>query len=281
MSRTIVAAKCAGHDSRSAWREWLMQLFKRSHLRAILSFAFFLGFVLQSTARAESVRWYSNFDEASTAARESNKPMMMDFWAGWCAACKVMENDVYRDDTFVNAAPQFLTVRIDFDKTQALARKYNVVELPTLIFTDSYGTELFRYRGFIDARALAELMRSLPADVSEFNRLDRILAQDKNNFDALANMGKDLRAAGLYLASNDYYQRALQRSDAKVNASGRESILTQMAMNSLEVKDGKRAAEVLEKCLKEFPNSMNRPEWELELKQAYALSEKKDKARKR
>ncbi len=247
-----------------------MQLFKRSHLRTILSFAFFLGFVLQSTARAESVRWYSNFDEASTAARESNKPMLMDFWAGWCVACKVMENDVYSDDTFVNAAPQFLTVRIDFDKKQALARKYNVVELPTLIFTDSYGTELFRYRGFIDAKALAELMRSLPADVSEFNRLDRILAQDKNNFDALANMGKDLRAAGLYLASNDYYQRALQRSDAKVNPSGRESILTQMAMNSLEVKDGKRAAEVLEKCLKEFPNSMNRPEWELELKQAYA-----------
>ena len=238
--------------------------------------------ILLSThpARAESVRWYSNLEEASSAAQESNKPMMIDFWATWCAACKVMERDVYNDAKFLDAAPGFVEVRIDFDKKEAIARRYNVTELPTLIFTDSNGTELFRYSGFMGAKALAELMRSLPADVSAFNGLDRILARDKNNFDALASMGKDLRAAGLYLASNDYFRKALQTSEAKADLSARESMMMQMGANSLEVKDGKQAAETFEKCLKDFPTSQNQPDWVLELARAYGMSNKKDKARK-
>jgi thioredoxin-like negative regulator of GroEL len=230
-------------------------------------------------ARAGEVRWYSNIEEAISAAKETNKPMLLDFWADWCAACKVMEKDVYSDSRFAEAAGRFLTVRIDFDKKTAIARKYNVIALPTLVFTDSYGSELVRYRGFIDAKPLSELMQSLP-DVTEFNNLNRILAGDKNNFEALEAMGRNLRAAGLFWASNDYYGKALQRHDAKANPSTREAIMTNMGLNSLEVKDGKQAADTFEKCLKEFPNSHHKPEWTLNLGRAYAIAEKKDKAKK-
>ncbi len=41
--------------------------------------------------------------------------------------------------------------------------------------------------------------------------------------------------------------------------------MTDMGLNSLEVKDGKQAADTFEKCLKEFPNSRHRPEWTLNL----------------
>ena len=94
-------------------------------------------------------------------------------------------------------------------------------------------------------------------------KLDRILAEDKNNFEALRAMGESLRAAGLYLTSNDYYARALQRNEAKGDPSIRERILTDMGLNLIEVKDGKRAVELYEKCLKEFPSSPNEPEWTL------------------
>jgi thioredoxin-like negative regulator of GroEL len=239
-----------------------------------------LALLLGHPARAESLRWYDNLEEASSAARESNRPIMIDFWATWCSACKVMENDVYKNDEFMNAAPQFLAVRIDFDKKQAIARKYGVAELPTLIFTDSNGTELFRYSGFIGAKALAELLRSLPADVSELNRLDRILERDKRNLEALESMGKDLRTAGLFVASNDYFRKALQTNEAKADPSTRESIMTQMGANFLEVRDGRQAAETFERCLKNFPNSRSQPDWELNLARSYAMSNKRDAARK-
>lgn len=52
-----------------------------------------------------------------------------------------------------------------------------------------------------------------------------------------------------------------------------------MGLNSLEV-NGKQVAEASEKCLKEFPSSPHKPERVLNLGRAYAIAEKKDKAKK-
>ena len=220
---------------------------------------------------AAPVRWYSTVEEASAEALKTNKPILIDFWAGWCEPCRTMEKAVYSDSAFTSAADQYLLVRIDFDKKTALSRKYNVAALPTILFTDSYGNELFRNRGFIAAKRLAEVMRALPADVTEYNNLNKILSQDKNNFDVLRTMGKNLRAAGLFLPSNDYYERALQRTEAKTNLAAREAIMSDMALNSLEVRDGKRAAELFQRLLKEFPGSPRKADWTENLSRARAL----------
>jgi thiol-disulfide isomerase/thioredoxin len=233
------------------------------------------------TAGAGPVHWYDSVEEASAEARRENRPMMIDFWATWCAACRVMESDVYSSDEFEEATSRLYPVRIDYDKKTALARKYNVASLPTIVFTDSYGNELFRYSGYIGSKPLLDLVRALPADVSEFNHFNRVLATDKNNFAALEGMGRNLRAAGLFRASNDYYARAVERPDAKADASKRETIMTEMGINALEIKEAKQAAGIFEKCLKEFPASAKKASWMLGLGQAYAFGEKKDRSKAR
>jgi thiol-disulfide isomerase/thioredoxin len=231
-------------------------------------------------ATAADLHWYSTLEEASSAAIKVDKPMFLDFWADWCGPCKQMEKDLYSNEAFARAADGFVLVRINFDKKTALARKYNVEGLPTVVFTDSYGNEFIRHRGFLEVKPFVDLMKALPSDVAEFNGFSKILAQDKNNFGAMQNMAKHLHDASLFLASNDYYSRALQRSEARANPAIKESIMTEMASNSLNVKDGNGAAETLEKCLKEFPKSERNTEWTLNLGRAYLFADKKDKAKK-
>ena len=222
---------------------------------------------------AASVRWYASIEEASTAAREANRPLMIDFWADWCVACRAMEREVSPPDQFARAADPFVLVRIDADRKPDLSRKYKVTALPTLVFTDSYGNELSRYFGFMALKPVAELLRSLPHDMTDFNRLSKVLAADRNNFDALEGMGRNLRAAGLYRASNDYYLKAVQRPEAKADPSAREAMLTEMGANSLEMKEGKRAAGVFQRCLKEFPNSPRKDEWTAGLQEARGIAQ--------
>ena len=48
-------------------------------------------------AQADEIYWFKDLEKASEAALKENKIMMVDFWADWCAACKVMDEDVYPD----------------------------------------------------------------------------------------------------------------------------------------------------------------------------------------
>src|SRR5215831_19214433 len=150
---------------------------------------------LSTQAAAADLHWYSALEEASSAAIKVNKPMFLDFWADWCGPCKQMEKNLYSNEAFAKAADGFVLVRINFDKKTELVRKYGVEGLPTVVFTDSYGSELIRHRGFLDVKPFIELMKALPRDVAEFNTFSKILTQEKNNFEALQNMAIHLHDA--------------------------------------------------------------------------------------
>jgi thiol-disulfide isomerase/thioredoxin len=234
---------------------------------------------LAGASRAGVPGWYTALEEASVEARNSDKPMLLDFWADWCAACKVMNAEVYTDAFLNDASRRLLLVRIDFDKKQAIARKYNVKSLPTIVFTDSYGGELFRHPGYLGAKAMAQLVQELPADIREVNRLNRVLAEDRNDLSALEAMGRNLRAAGLFRASNQYYGRALQSGGSKAPGGMRATILSAMGLNFLELEEGRAAADSFEKIFKESSPADQRPEWTLGLARAYVLMAKRDRAR--
>ena len=241
-------------------------------IRLIFTAVFLLVGTAPAIAQEAGIQWYKDLKRASGAAQETNKPMMIEFWADWCAPCKIMEEEVYTDAQVAEALRQkFVAVRVHFDLQTNLVRQYNVEAIPFLVFTNSYGTELLRHRGIIEAEDLAAIIEALPADVSEFNRLDGVLQKDKNNFDALQGMGSRLRAAGLYQSSNEFYRKAVNRNEAKKNAAMREAILLEMGLNFLDLRDGKEAAAIFERCLKEFPNSGNRPRFTLELDRARQL----------
>jgi thiol-disulfide isomerase/thioredoxin len=203
------------------------------------------------TASAE-IRWETRLERASAAARESNQPMLIEFWAVWCEACKEMDRDVYASARIESAMRKVLPVKVDVDREPAVARKYQISGTPTLIITDSFGRELFRYAGALPHDRMLQLLEALPPDVTRINELSAALTAKKDDFTALTGMGRELRGAGFYRSSSEYYERALRTRDGRQVGAPRTGILVDMERNALELRLFADAARLCEQALREL-----------------------------
>ena len=249
----------------------------------MLSFliVFLLAFAGQSLqAQDNEIYWYKNLDEAVEAARQTDRPMMIDFWADWCAPCRIMDAEVYTDPDLITVFQEkMIGVRIHFDLQPDMVRKFDVLALPYLVFTNSHGTVLLAHQGMLDAPGMTNIVNAFPTDMAEINRIDRILQEDEDHFPALVGMAQKLRETGFYDTSNEYFERALRHDQGKQKTVEREVILYSMGLNSLVLQDGRASVSSLERCLEEFPASGRKPAIMLALGRAYLLREDERKAR--
>lgn len=112
---------------------------------------------VESEART-SIKWFNSLEPALARAKETGKPVMIDFYATWCLPCKMLDGSTYRHRDIVNESEHWVMVRIDVDENQELAARYRVESVPTIVLLSSDGKEKERKVGFVDADAMKETM---------------------------------------------------------------------------------------------------------------------------
>jgi thiol:disulfide interchange protein DsbD len=105
---------------------------------------------------ADGFAWHHDERGALALAKAERRPVILDFWAEWCTACKELDHTAWSDPRVREAATRFVAVKVDgTDETpefQALTAKYGIVGMPTVIFIDAQGREVpVRITGAIGA----------------------------------------------------------------------------------------------------------------------------------
>jgi len=71
-----------------------------------------------------------NFDQEVT--QEKTLPILIDFYADWCGPCKMMAPVI--EELASQYEGKIKIAKLDVDKNQAVAAKFNVMSIPTLLF---------------------------------------------------------------------------------------------------------------------------------------------------
>jgi len=101
-------------------------------------------------------------ENPSSGQTEENSAKLLhliDLGAGKCIPCKMMKPIL--DDLKQNYNEQFKVTFIDVWENQNQAKKYNIKMIPTQIFFDSNGNELFRHEGFYSKEDILDKWKEL------------------------------------------------------------------------------------------------------------------------
>lgn len=79
-----------------------------------------------------------------TEVLKSDVPVLVDFWAAWCAPCKAIAPHL--DQLAQKRAGQLKIVKVDAQNNMPTARKFNVQNLPTFVLFQN-GVEVSRKIG--------------------------------------------------------------------------------------------------------------------------------------
>lgn len=221
----------------------------------VLAFA-----ILSAAAQEEAIVWEKDFKKAQAIARETGRPMLLDFTAVWCKPCRMMDEQFWVLPEVARAAKPFVAVKIDFDNRRDLVGKYGVSAIPFVAFTDPLGNLVTFRRGFgsKNVREINQIFDEMPKDFSAVTKYYDALEVKKDDGDALLQIADFYAKSKMLYLSCDFYKRALKTDEIKADTEKRERVASIIGANYYLSKADRQAVDYLSDYLHDFPSGKHR-----------------------
>jgi thioredoxin 2 len=90
-----------------------------------------------------------------TYIRKAHKPVLVDFWAAWCAPCRVLAPIL---ENFAISQHSIIVAKLDTERSPLTASRFQIFSIPTLILFVN-GEEVKRLTGAVPLQELEKQLR--------------------------------------------------------------------------------------------------------------------------
>ncbi len=116
-------------------------------------------------AAAAVVMLWPKAETSAPEARAENLPRLLDLGSTTCIPCKKMAPIL--EELSVEFADRFVVEFLDVRENVKAAEPYGIRIIPTQIFFDRQGRELYRHEGFMGREDILAAWRDLGLDLGE------------------------------------------------------------------------------------------------------------------
>jgi thiol:disulfide interchange protein DsbD len=126
------------------------------------------------------LKWLDNYEKALADAKEKKRPVIVNFTAPWCSACRQMDAVTMRKKWLQDEVQEYTLVKVDYDTNGALAAKYRVRGIPAYVLLNQFGEFVALSTGYSEADQfhnwLVTYFTQSTATISAADRLESMFA---------------------------------------------------------------------------------------------------------
>lgn len=115
-----------------------------------------VGGLLFQNLQKPGIVWEPYTQDNFESARENGTPVIMDFYADWCIPCLELDRVTFTDPDVIDATQEFVRLKVDMtqydsERSEALREQFEIAGVPTIVFINSNGEEVYDARvvGFL------------------------------------------------------------------------------------------------------------------------------------
>jgi thiol-disulfide isomerase/thioredoxin len=167
--------------------------------------------VLDYWPSSDALKWVT-FEESKGLASSQNKPIFVDVYADWCQPCKLMDKQVFPEDSVKNILTnRYVLAKINGDDAvvgDTLRKLFGIKAYPTYIVLNSSGRERKRHIGFMPKSEMIKWLNdSIGVQILAWPGVDKALAvaqvQHRRVMVLILQSGDDLEGANAMMEDDE------------------------------------------------------------------------------